>query len=82
MKENRYDDQEFFDRYAEMARSRKGLSGAGEWPVLKEMLPDLQGCLILDLGCGYGWHCRYAVDQGGRHRHLRTDAAEGETAGR
>ena len=64
MKENRYDDQEFFDRYAEMARSRKGLSGAGEWPVLKEMLPDLQGCRMLDLGCGYGWHCRYAVDQG------------------
>ena len=54
MKENRYDDQEFFDRYAEMARSRKGLSGAGEWPVLKEMLPDLQGCRMLDLGCGYG----------------------------
>ena len=54
MKENRYDDQEFFDRYAEMARSRKGLSGAGEWPVLKEMLPDLQGCRMLDLGCHGG----------------------------
>ena len=69
MKENRYDDQEFFDRYAEMARSRKGLSGAGEWPVLKEMLPDLQGCRMLDLGCGYGWHCLYAAEHGAKAVH-------------
>lgn len=26
------------------------------------MLPPLQGQRILDLGCGYGWFCRYARD--------------------
>ena len=33
MKENRYDDQEFFEKYSHMSRSEKGLAGAGEWPV-------------------------------------------------
>ena len=29
MKENRYDDPLFFDKYGQMTRSREGLSGAG-----------------------------------------------------
>lgn len=64
MKENKYDDPLFFDRYSDMLRSRKGLQGAGEWRILKEMLPDFAGKRVLDLGCGFGWHCRYAVDNG------------------
>ncbi|KAI7257132.1 hypothetical protein KC345_g10852 [Hortaea werneckii] len=28
------------------------------------MLPDLKGHSVLDLGCGFGWHCRYAREQG------------------
>ena len=40
MKENRYDDQDFFEKYSHMSRSEKGLAGAGEWPVLQAMLPD------------------------------------------
>ncbi|MDM8157513.1 class I SAM-dependent methyltransferase [Amedibacillus dolichus] len=47
-----------------MERSRKGLEGAGEWPTLEGMLPDLNGLRMLDLGCGYGWHCRYAIQHG------------------
>lgn len=43
-----------------------GLAGAGEWPALKAMLPELAGKRVLDLGCGYGWHCRYALEQGAR----------------
>ena len=64
MKENHYDDPVFFKKYAGMRRSREGLKGAGEWHVLKDMLPDLRGRRVLDLGCGYGWHCRYAAEQG------------------
>lgn len=64
MKENRYDDDVFFEKYSQMSRSEKGLAGAGEWPVLKTMLPDFAGKRVLDLGCGYGWHCRYAADHG------------------
>ena len=24
----------------------------------------MEGSRVLDLGCGYGWHCKYAVEQG------------------
>lgn len=64
MKENKYDDQTFFDRYADMDRSRRGLAGAGEWHELRAMLPDMRGKRVLDLGCGYGWHCAYAAEEG------------------
>ena len=64
MEQNKYDDPSFFESYSRMPRSQDGLSAAGEWPVLRAMLPDLEGKRVLDLGCGYGWHCRYAADQG------------------
>ncbi len=59
-----YDDPAFFDEYAQMSRSRQGLSGAGEWHQLRPLFPPLAGKAVLDLGCGYGWHCAYAADQG------------------
>ncbi|MBM7690090.1 SAM-dependent methyltransferase [Enterococcus ureilyticus] len=61
---NEYDNPHFFDAYSQMTRSKKGLEGAGEWYELKKLLPDFTGRTVLDLGCGYGWHCRYAVEQG------------------
>lgn len=64
MKQNKYDNDTFFSKYKKMSRSVKGLDGAGEWHVLKEMLPDLENKDILDLGCGFGWHCRYVGEQG------------------
>lgn len=63
MQENKYDDADFFANYREMPRSVAGLQAAGEWPELRVMLPDLAGKRMLDLGCGYGWHCRYAREQ-------------------
>ena len=64
MKENKYDDEEFFKKYSEMYRSQKGLDGAGEWLELQKILPDFHQKKVLDLGCGYGWHCQYAAKQG------------------
>lgn len=64
MKENKYDDPVFFAKYGQMSRSVQGLSGAGEWRTLKEVLPDFSGQKVLDLGCGYGWHCAYAAAEG------------------
>lgn len=61
---NIYDDQPFFNAYAEMPRSRQGLAAAGEWHQLKDLFPDLEGKSVIDLGCGYGWHCQYAVERG------------------
>lgn len=64
MKENKYDDPQFFEQYASMSRSKLGLQGAGEWHALRSIMPQLTGKRVLDLGCGYGWHCKYAADRG------------------
>lgn len=61
-----YDNDHFFSQYAQMDRSRGGLEAAGEWHQLKPMFPDLKGKTVLDLGCGYGWHCGYARDMGAK----------------
>jgi len=47
-----------------MQRSVQGLKGAGEWYQLKKMLPRFEGKRVLDIGCGFGWHCIYAAEQG------------------
>lgn len=59
---NQYDNAEFFEAYSRMSRSALGLEGAGEWHQLKPMFPELTGKTVLDLGCGYGWHCKSAAD--------------------
>lgn len=64
MKENKYDQESFFERYSQMNRSKEGLTAAGEWETLKGILPDFKNKHVLDLGCGYGWHCIYAMEQG------------------
>lgn len=61
---NLYDNPAFFEKYSQMLRSVKGLDGAGEWPALRGILPDFQGKRVLDLGCGFGWHCLYAAECG------------------
>lgn len=63
---NKYDDEKFFDKYSKMTRSVYGLQGAGEWHELKKLIPDLKDKRVLDLGCGFGWHCKYADDQGAK----------------
>lgn len=61
---NIYDNEDFFEAYAHMGRSTGGIESAGEWYALKPLIPDLKGKRVLDLGCGYGWHCKYAADNG------------------
>lgn len=75
MKENKYDEELFFRKYSEMERSKKGLSGAGEWREFEKLLPDFFGKRVLDLGCGYGWHCAYAAAHGAAFV-LGTDISE------
>jgi SAM-dependent methyltransferase len=64
MTQNIYDNEEFFAGYSRLRRSIAGLDGAPEWPALRALLPDLRGCRVLDLGCGFGWFCRWARQQG------------------
>jgi SAM-dependent methyltransferase len=62
--QNVYDDPEFFAGYAGMPRSVHGLDAAPEWPALRAMLPPLAGLRVVDLGCGFGWFCRWAAAAG------------------
>lgn len=64
MAQNIYDDSGFFEGYGRLARSVEGLDGAPEWPALRAMLPDLAGRRVVDLGCGMGWFCRWARENG------------------
>src|SRR5215472_1510335 len=66
MKQNTYDYPAFFAHYSQMARSIGGLEAAGEWPAFRALLPTLRDKNVLDLGCGFGWHCRYARAQQAR----------------
>ena len=63
MTQNIYDNDEFFAGYRQLRRSEEGLAGAPEWPSLRAMLPNLNGRRVLDLGCGFGWFCRWAIEQ-------------------
>ena len=75
MTQNIYDTDEFFRNYAKLRRSEEGLAGAQEWPVMQSMLPELNGARVLDLGCGYGWFCRFARENGAA-RVLGIDVSE------
>jgi len=64
MAQNIYDNAAFFEGYSRLRRSMEGLEGAPEWPSLRAMLPEVRGLRVLDLGCGFGWFCRWARAQG------------------
>jgi SAM-dependent methyltransferase len=64
MAQNIYDEESFFAGYSNLPRSLRGLDGAPEWPTLRRLLPPLNGRRVIDLGCGFGWFCRWAAEQG------------------
>ncbi|KAL4914409.1 S-adenosyl-L-methionine-dependent methyltransferase [Aspergillus aurantiobrunneus] len=68
MPQNIYDNPAFFNSYAHLPRSQHGLSAAPEWPRLRSMVlgdeTNMKEFHVLDLGCGYGWFCRWAVEEG------------------
>jgi SAM-dependent methyltransferase len=64
LKQNKYDDPKFFSEYSHLPRSIHGLAAGLEWTTFRALLPDLRDKRVLDLGCGFGWHCRYAKEHG------------------
>jgi len=61
MAQNIYDTPDFYKGYSTLPRSVHGLDGAPEWPSVTELLPDIGGKRIVDLGCGFGWFARWAA---------------------
>lgn len=64
MAQNIYDNTAFFAGYSRLPRSVGGLASAPEWPALRAMLPDVRGLRTVDLGCGFGWFCRWVREHG------------------
>lgn len=64
MTQNIYDKTDFFEGYSKLPRSVDGLDGAAEWASMQALLPDLHDLSVVDLGCGFGWFCRWAIEQG------------------
>lgn len=67
MAQNIYDDPEFFQAYCGLPRSARGLDAAPEWPALRALVGEAAGVAgrrVVDLGCGFGWFCRWAADAG------------------
>lgn len=54
MKQNIYDNPDFFKGYMDLRSSESGFNAAIEEPAVYSLLPSLKGLRILDLGCGFG----------------------------
>lgn len=54
MKQNVYDNPDFFKGYMDLRSNESGYNVAIEEPALYSLLPPLKGLRILDLGCGFG----------------------------
>ncbi|GIP32108.1 bifunctional 2-polyprenyl-6-hydroxyphenol methylase/3-demethylubiquinol 3-O-methyltransferase UbiG [Paenibacillus sp. J2TS4] len=69
MKQNIYDDPEFFQMYHKLRQTRVTYNDFIEQPAIKRLLPELKDLKVLDLGCGFGELAKYCVDQGAQSVH-------------
>ncbi len=62
--QNIFDNAIFFEGYKKLREKEINANNLFEIPALFSMLPDLKGKRVLDLGCGYGEHCKLFVENG------------------
>ncbi len=67
MKQNLYDNPEFFEYYTRLRDSKVTYNDFIEQPAFRSLLPDLSGTKVLDLGCGSGQLATYMLDHGAEH---------------
>lgn len=63
-KQNIYDNAIFFEGYKKIRDNETNANNLFEKPALFSMMPDLNGKRVLDLGCGFGDHCKRFVEEG------------------
>lgn len=64
MKQNIYDNPTFFKEYTSLRESGLTYNDFLEQPAMKTAIGDINGMLILDLGCGMGDLSKYCADNG------------------
>lgn len=64
MRQNIYDDEAFFQGYADLRAQPGSLNDLVEQPALRALLPPLAGAAVLDMGCGTGGLTAYCAGQG------------------
>lgn len=72
---NVYDNSIFFNEYQEMRSQEINANNLIEIPIMKSIMPELNGKTILDLGCGCGDMDKYFVEKGAK-KVLATDISE------
>ena len=63
-KQNIYDNEIFFEGYKKIRENEANANNVFEIPALFSLLPELKGKTVLDLGCGFGEHCKGFVEKG------------------
>ena len=63
-KQNIFDNDTFFEGYKKLRDREVNANVLFVIPALLSLLPDLKGKRILDLGCGFGEHCKEYVEKG------------------
>lgn len=62
--QNIYDNEIFFEGYKKIRDNKINANNLFEIPALFSMMPDLKGKKVLDLGCGFGEHCKQFIGYG------------------
>lgn len=75
MKQNIFDNENFFNGYRELRNSGTNLNDLLMQPAMDETLPDLKGKTVLDIGCGYGHNCLEFINKGAK-KVVGTDISE------
>lgn len=63
-KQNIYDNEIFYEGYRKIRDNNVNANNLFEIPALFSMMPDLKGKRVLDLGCGFGEHCKRFAENG------------------
>ena len=62
--QNIFDNPIFYEGYRKIREKAANANVLFEIPALFSMMPDLVGKRVLDLGCGFGEHCKLFVELG------------------